>query len=279
MQNTTTINTFYKDLVRDIMTNGTEELNQRTGLKVKILTGINATFDTATDFPLLILRKIPLKLFVAEMVWYLQGVKELDFFQKFSRIWDDFMEDDNTAQSGYGYRWRNHFGRDQVASLISMLQKDNSSRQGVVVTWDANDDGLDSALKKNVPCVPMWVANIVGNKLNLHFVFRSNDVMLGLPHDIAGFALLQHILAQKLDVSVGLLHYSCSHCHIYENHYAQASELLIREIESKLVNLNLPLNTFDRAMDGDETVVIQIFENLKQQYQPLPSLGKMQIAL
>ena len=279
MQNITTINTFYKDLVRDIMTNGTEELNQRTGLKVKILTGINATFDTAIDFPLLTLRKIPLKLFVAEMIWYLQGVKELDFFQKFSRIWDDFMDNDNTAQCGYGYRWKNGLGRDQITGLINMLQADASSRQGVVITWDAKTDGLDSPLQKNVPCVPMWVANIVGDKLNLHFIFRSNDVMLGLPHDIAGFGLLQHILAQKLGVKVGLLHYSCSHCHIYENHYAQAMEILDRKLEPQAIKLILPDNVFERAVDGDELVVAQIFENLKSQYKPLPSLGKMQIAL
>lgn len=280
MQQITTINTFYKNLVTEIMNNGIEETNFRTGYKTKIVTGINATFQPADNFPLLTLRKIPLKLFIAEMIWYLQGVKELDFFQQYSKIWDDFMEEGNVAESGYGYRWRNHFGRDQITSLVNTLIADPSSRQGVVVTWDANNDGLDSAPKKNVPCVPMWVANIVGGKLNLHFTFRSNDVMLGMPHDIAGFAILQAILAQKLNVKIGKLHYSGIHCHIYQNHYAQAGELLKRDLLSdNNIKLALPPKSYERAMAGDLELVSEIYESLKAQYDPLPSLGKMQIAL
>jgi thymidylate synthase len=280
MQKISTINNFYQSIVSEIIENGTEEKNQRTGFKTKIVTGINATFEPANEFPLLTLRKIPLKLFIAEMIWYLQGVKELDFFQQYSRIWDDFMDEGNVAESGYGYRWRNHFGRDQITSLVTMLENDPSSRQGVVVTWDANNDGLDSAPKKNVPCVPMWVANIIGGKLNLHFTFRSNDIMLGMPHDIAGFAILQAILAQRLKVKVGKLHYCGIHCHIYENHYHQAEELIKREQpEQSKIQLHLPLNTYQRAMEGDIDLVNEIFEDLKSQYNPLASLGKMQIAL
>jgi thymidylate synthase len=280
MQQISTINNFYQSLVSEIINHGTEEKNERTNYKTKIVTGINATFEPNAEFPLLTLRKIPLKLFIAEMVWYLQGVKELDFFQQYSRIWDDFMDEGNVAESGYGYRWRNHFGRDQISSLVAMLERDPSSRQGVVVTWDANNDGLDSAPKKNLPCVPMWVANIVGGKLNLHFTFRSNDIMLGMPHDIAGFAILQAILAQRLGVEIGKLHYSGIHCHIYENHYAQAEELIKREQpkESK-IKLHLPANSYERAMAGDLELVNEIFEDLKSQYNPLASLGKMQIAL
>jgi thymidylate synthase len=280
MQQILNINYFYQSLVSEIIHNGIEEKNERTGFKTKIVSGINATFEPAVEFPLLTLRKIPLKLFIAEMVWYLQGVKELDFFQQYSRIWDDFMDEGNVAESGYGYRWRNHFGRDQISSLVAMLERDPSSRQGVVVTWDANNDGLDSAPKKNVPCVPMWAANIIGGKLNLHFTFRSNDIMLGMPHDIAGFAILQAILAQKLGVEIGKLQYSGIHCHIYENHYAQAEELIKRELpEKSKIKLHLPARSYERAMAGDLELVNEIFEDFKSQYNPLASLGKMQIAL
>lgn len=274
----TIFDTFYRDLVKLILEDGIEEYNQRTKLHTKIITGVH--FDIpAANFPLLTLRKMPLKLFVAEQIWYLQGDKELDFFQQFSRIWDDFKEDDNTVTSAYGYRWRKAYARDQIAGLINMLIGDPSSRQGVVVTWDANKDGLDSPRQKNVPCVPMWMANIVGGKLNFHVVFRSNDVMLGLPHDVAGFALLQHILAQRLKVGVGMLHYSVSHAHIYENHYRQAEELINREQEHPEIQLELPADTYERAMTKDFQVVEEIVENLNNQYTPLGSLGKMQIAL
>ncbi len=268
----------YKNIVKDILLNWVEEFNERTWYKTKIKTWIHINLRTE-NFPLLSLRKIPLKLFVAEQIWYTRGEKELDFFQKFSKIWDDFKEEDNTVESGYWYRWRKFFKRDQLDSLIKMLQNERSSRQWVVITWDPNTDWLASIKKKNSPCVPVWVANIVNWELNLHIVFRSNDVMLGLPHDVAGFALLQHIIAQKLWVKVWWLHYTISHAHIYENHYAQAKELISREQEHKNVELKLPENTFDRIYDDWEILVQEIFENLKSQYEPLPSLGKMQIAL
>ena len=271
---------WYQQLVRTILTEGVQEFNLRTGYYTKIITGVAQTFRPAEEFPLLTLRKIPIKLFVAEMIWYLQGTKELSFFQKFSRIWDDFKDDDgNTVSTSYGYRWRSFFARDQIAGLIVLLEKDPSSRHGVVVTWDPNSDGLNSPPKKNVPCVPIWTVNIVGGELHLHFLFRSQDVMLGLPHDIAGFALLQMILAQRLGVKPGLLHYSGSNVHIYENHFKQAEKLLNRHHEHPPVQLVLPENTFTRAEQKDESLVLEIVEQLSSQYQPLPSLGKMPIAL
>jgi thymidylate synthase len=269
----------YKNLVELILNEGVEELNVRTGQKVKIITGVH--FDlNVEDFPALTLRKIPLKLFIAEQIWYLQGDNKLDFFQKFSKIWDDFKEDDNTVESGYGYRWRNYFQRDQLLGLIQLLKKDPSSRQGVVITWDPNTDGLVSRPKKNVPCVPMWEANIVGGKLNMHIIFRSNDVMLGLPHDVAGFALLQHIIAQELGVGLGQLHYTISHAHIYENHYPNAHKLLEREEhEHDEIKLTLPHKSYKRAVAEDEELVEEILADMSAQYHPQPGLGKMQIAL
>jgi thymidylate synthase len=274
----TTFDKEYKALVAKIYNEGFEELNERTGFKTRIITGAHFSFRPE-NFPLLTLRKIPVKLFVAEQVWYLQGDKKLDFFQKFSKIWDDFKEEDNTVESGYGFRWRKFFKRDQIASLINMLEKEPSSRQGVIMTWDPDTDGLDSPKKKNVPCVPMFVANIVNNELNFHVVFRSQDVMLGLPHDVPGFALLQHIIAQKLGKKVGWLHYSISHAHIYENHFKQVEELLSRENDHSEVKLVLPENSYDRAMAKDEKLVEEIVENLMSQYVPLQALEKMQIAL
>ncbi len=271
---------WYQQLVKTILIEGVQELNRRTGYHTKIITGVAQSFRPAEEFPLLTLRKIPVKLFVAEMIWYLQGTKELDFFQKFSRIWDDFKDDEgNTVSTAYGYRWRSFFARDQITGLIELLERDPSSRHGVVLTWDPNSDGLNSPAKKNVPCVPIWTVNLVGGELHLHFLFRSQDVMLGLPHDIAGFALLQMILAQRLGVKPGWLHYSGSNVHIYENHFQQAEELLKRQYEHPPVRLVLPDNSFTRAEQKDEHLVLEIVEQLSSQYKPLPSLGKMPIAL
>jgi len=268
----------YKSIVEDIYKNWIEEYNERTWYKTKIKTWIHISLR-AEDFPLLTLRKIPLKLFIAEQIWYLRWEKELDFFQKFSKIWDDFKEDDNTVESWYWYRWRNFFEKDQMEWLINMLKNEPSSRQWVVMTRDPNSDWLNNPKKKNSPCVPMWVANIVNWELNLHIVFRSNDVMLGVPHDVAWFALLQHIIAQEVWVKVWWLHYTISHAHIYENHYKQAEELISRSHEHKKVKLELPENVYKKIYDEWEETVKEIFENLKSQYEPLESLWKMQIAL
>lgn len=268
----------YKNIVKDIYKNWVEELNQRTWFNTKIKTWIHLDLRVE-NFPILTLRKIPLKLFIAEQIYYLRWEKKLDFFQKFSKIWDDFKEDDNTIESWYWYRWRKFFKRDQIEGLLEMLKNEPSSRQWVVITWDPNTDWLASPKKKNSPCVPMWVANIVNGELNFHVVFRSSDAMLWLPHDVAWFALLQTILSQKLWIKVWWLHFSISHLHIYENHYKQAEELIWRNQKHNSIKLILPENTFDNIFNNWENIVNQIFENLNSQYTPLPSLGKMQIAL
>lgn len=275
----TTFDSLYRDLLEDVLRNGAYEKNARTGLHTRIKTGVHFNLDVGSAFPLLTLRKIPIKLFVAEQIWYLQGEKELSFFQKFSRIWDDFKEEDNTVESGYGYRWRGYFKRDQVASLLEMLRDEPSSRQGVVVTWDPNTDGLASAKRKNVPCVPLWIANIVDGKLNFHVVFRSNDIMLGLPHDVAGFALLLKIVAQHLGVEEGMMHYSISHAHVYENHFSNAEVLLERSNTHPDVTFSLPRNTYERAIQKDEQIVHELLEHIQAVYSPLEGVGRMQIAL
>lgn len=267
----------YKNLLKDVYENWIEEYNERTKLKVKAKTWVHFNLRIE-NFPLLSLRKIPLKLFIAEQIWYLQWTKELDFFQKFSKAWDAFKNEDNTCPS-YWYRWRKYFERDQITSLLNMLKNEPSSRQWVVITWDPKIDWLDAPKQKNVPCVPVWVANIVNGELNFHIVFRSSDIMLWLPHDVAWFALLQYILAQKLWVKVWWLHYSISHLHIYENHYEKAEELLKRENIHENIKLKLPENVYDKVNSDWEQLVEEIFENLNSQYNPLESLWKMQIAV
>ena len=269
----------YQQILKNIMEHGFADKNERTGHICKSLPGQTMQFDLAEGFPLLTLRKIPLKLFVAEQVWFLTGAKKLDFLQKFTRIWDDFAEPDNTISSAYGFRWRKHFGRDQIGMLISLLQKDPTSRHGVVLMWDPADDGLGGTAKKNVPCPYTFTVQIIGGKLCLHLIIRSNDMMLGNPHDVAGFALLAHIFAEKLKIPVGILTVSISNAHIYDIHFDQAKEIISREILHPQIKFNCPKNAFDRAEKGDEELVQEIFRQLKDQYSPQESLGRMKIVL
>ncbi len=270
----------YQNILKDIMENGYAEKNERTGHICKSLPGITIKLDLAKSFPLLTLRQIPLKVFIAEQVWFLMGKRNLDWLQDFTKIWDDFAEENNCVEAAYGYRWRKHFGRDQLLGLIELLQQDASSRHGVILMWDPADDGLSSGTqKKNVPCPYTFTVQIIGGKLCLHLVVRSNDMMLGNPHDTAGFALLAHIMAEKLKVPMGFLTVSISNAHIYDIHFDQAQSIIDRQPTHKPIDFKCPKDALDKAQSGDKELVETIFQSLKSQYHPQASLGRMKIVL
>jgi thymidylate synthase len=271
----------YQDLVKRIMEEGIAEKSERTGHETKTILGAHFSLDIEKDgFPLLTLRKIPIKMFVAEQVWFLAGVrKPEDFLRDFTKIWDEFTNPNDVVTVAYGYRWRKHFGRDQIKLLIDLLKKEPSSRHAVVVTWDPSNDGLSLVKKKNVPCPYTFTVNIVGGRLHLHNIIRSNDVMLGFPSDVAGFAFLQCMLAQKLGVRPGIYSHSISNAHIYDIHYEGAREIIRRKNDHKKIVLTLPKNAFDRAEKKDHKLVEQVLENLAAQYVPLEPIKGLKIVL
>ena len=270
----------YAQILREILENGISEKNERTGHVCHSLPGVTMKFDLEKGFPLLTLRRIPLKVFIAEQIWFLMGHKNLAFLQRFTKIWDDFAEENNCVESAYGYRWRKHFGRDQMGGLLKLLKEDPTSRHGVILMWDPSDDGLiDGTKKKNVPCPFCYTAQIMGGKLCLHLVIRSNDMMLGNPHDVAGFALLAYFLAEKLKVAPGYLTVSISNAHIYDIHEEKAREIVGREIKHGPIPFICPGNALDRAEEGDEGLVDEIFQQIKTSYKPQEKVGKMEIVL
>ncbi len=276
----TNFDKIYQGMIRKIMDEGVEELNARTGHKTKALAGLTFQLDIERDgFPVLTLRKNPLKSPIAEQVWFVQGEKGTDFLRKFTKMWDPFMEEDGTLASAYGWRWRHHFERDQLGSIIELLEKDPTSRHGVVVTWDPKDDGYGGTTKKNIPCPYTFTVNIIGGRLNMHNILRSNDMMLGCPFDTFGFALLQCMLAQRLGVRPGIYTHSISNAHIYDNHYEGAKEIISRTNDHQNITLHLPENSFKRAEAKDENLVGEILANLQSQYNPLPAINGLEIAL
>jgi thymidylate synthase len=203
-----------------------------------------------------------------------------DFVNKFTKIWADFTEEDGTIPAAYGYRWRHAFGRDQLGLLLKHLSGQPGSRHGVVITWDPREDGLGNPeSKKNVPCPYTWTANIISNKLHVHSIVRSNDMMLGCPHDVAGFALLQAILAAKLGVQPGKLTHSISNAHIYDIHYDQAWEIVERKNNHPTVYFEAQPEYFARAEAGDESLVEEINHLLERQYKPMAPIKGMKIVL
>lgn len=274
----TTFDIIYRNLIKKIMDEGVEELNERTGHKTKTLPGLTFQIDLEKDgFPILTLRKQPIKSPIAEQVWFITGDKDTEFLRKYTKMWDEFLEDDGSISSAYGYRWRHHFGRDQLENLILLLEKDKSSRHGVIITWDPRDDGYGGTPKKNVPCPFAFTVNIIGGKLNLHNIVRSNDMMLGCPFDTFGFALLMMTLAQRLNVLPGIYTHSISNAHIYDTHYEGARELINRENDHKNIFPKLPNNVYERAKNKDKNLVDEIFNEFKQNYNPNEQINGLDI--
>ncbi|MFA6514913.1 MAG: thymidylate synthase [Candidatus Paceibacterota bacterium] len=270
----TTFDTIYKNLIKKIIEEGIEELNERTGHKIKIIPGLTFQIDIEKEgFPILTLRKNPIKSPIAEQVWFITGDKDTEFLRKYTKMWDEFIEEDGTITSAYGYRWRHHFGRDQLDQLIKHLTEEPHSRQGVVITWDPSDDGLygkglKATYKKNAPCPFAFTVNIVGGRLHLHNIIRSNDMMLGCTFDTFGFSLLMCALAQKLGVRPGIYTHTISNAHIYDNHYEGALELIKRENNHPNIFPVFPENIYDRAFNKDETLVGEIYESFAPYYHP-----------
>lgn len=266
----------YKEILHRIVADGALELNRRTGVAVRALPGITIQVDLEKDgFPLLSLRKIPMS-FIPEIMWMLSGRKDTTWLSGFTKIWDSFKDKDGTISSAYGYRWRHAFDVDQIDEVIRKLSEDPSTRHGVVQIWDAREDL--TVPQKNVPCPVMFTLNIINGRLNLHLVIRSNDMVLGHPTDIAGFALLNHLFASRLNVLPGVLTVSISNAHIYENQMDAVREILSRESSTKHIRLVLPENAYSRACGLDSELVGELKAAVCG-YTPGPAIKNIPIAL
>ncbi|HET7673407.1 MAG TPA: thymidylate synthase [Candidatus Saccharimonadales bacterium] len=271
----------YRSMLKDLGQKGVKEVNKRTGHETVSLPGMSFSVDLEKDgFPLLSLRKIPVKLFIAEQIWFISGTRKPEIFlRNYTKIWDDFTNPGDVVTVAYGYRWRRHFGRDQLGNLISLLENDKSSRHGVVVTWDPASDGLGGVSKSNIPCPYTFTVNIIGGRLNLMNVVRSNDMILGFPHDVAGFALLQSILAQRLGAKPGVYTHVIANAHVYDTHYSAMDELMKRPVDSEPIKLKLPEDSFLRAENKDDSLVEEIFDKLSSGYEPGEPLKGLKIVL
>lgn len=269
----------YQTALRNILEQGMDQPNPWSGRTPRMLPGVTLRVDAGESFPLLTLRKIPLKLFIAEQLWFLQGSNDPTWLRQFTPAWDAFVESDGTIPAAYGYRWSRHFGRHQINMLIDHLTQNSASRHGVVVTWDPADDGLRVDHRKNIPCPYSFTVNIAGGKLHLHNIIRSNDMILGCPHDAAGFALLQCILAERLGVQPGIYTHSISNAHIYDNHFDAVREIVSRKNQHAPIKLVVPRGGYDRAVKGDVALVQELFDQLKSQYNPMDPIKDIPITV
>lgn len=274
------INVWYTGIISRILAEGSEDANRRTGMKVKALPGVTFETDTGEEgLPLLGLRRIAAKNAVAEQMWFLAGRDNVrDFLSARTRIWDGFAEPDGTVTSAYGHRWRHWFDVDQIEEVLKKLRADPSSRHGVVMMWDPRMDLV--VPQKNVPCPYTFTVGIIGGRLHLHLVVRSNDMVLGFPTDAAGFGWLLMVLAQELGVEPGKYTHSISNAHVYEDHWAAAGEMARRGEAAVFapVLFRLPEHSYERAVALDESLFEETVAAIEAAYRPLEAIKGLTVA-
>lgn len=205
----------YITLLKKCLSEGYIGTNNRTKSPVKFLIGERIAINDSDILPLFFSRRLFLKTAAAELAWTISGSKSPDFIQFYTKIWEKFIVD-NEIQSAYGYRWRNHFDRDQLQECIQSLKKDSSTRQAVVMAWDPMNDGLlNIGNMANVPCPIGFQASIAGNMLHLHVFQRSADLVLGLPYDMLMYSMLNCAMAKSLNILPGKTIFSITNAHIY----------------------------------------------------------------
>lgn len=278
------IDAFYQRQMK-ILREVPKELNTRTGEKVRAMPGVTFRTKILHDgFPLLSLRKLPMS-FIPEQMWFLSGSNKVEWLNRHTKIWDSFAESDGTVTSAYGHRWRHYesdsrsYGVsqiDQLETVLDKLRNDPSSRHGVVLMWQPAEDL--TIKQKNVPCPYTFTLMIIKNRLHLHLVVRSNDMVLGFPTDVAGFALLQCILAQELGIEPGVYTHSISNAHIYSMHDSVVNEMLSREPATGKVSIELPIGSYARACALDDSLITDIKCGITG-YEPKEPITGIKIAL
>lgn len=217
----TSFNRQYLLLLDEIRAEGHIEKNERTGVRIKALAGSRfLSIDLNNSvLPIPGNRRYYPRVAAAEVAWQFLGTKNPEFIMKYApKMWSKFIEDDE-LKAAYGYRWRSHFGRDQLASAINALRKDSTNRQVFISAWDPATDGLGSKGPMNIPCPVGFTLNVVDSKLHCSVFIRSSDVFVGLPYDMMGYALTVDAIAASLELQPGTLNITLAHAHIYEPHW------------------------------------------------------------
>jgi thymidylate synthase len=220
----------YLDLMQRILDHGVEQ-HDRTGVGTRSVFGHQMRFDLAKGFPLVTTKKLHLRSIIYELLWFLNGDTNVRWLQDNKvKIWDEWADENGDLGPVYGKQWRNWETRDgrsvdQISQLIDQLKTNPASRRQIVTAWNPGE--IDRMALAPCHCLfQTWVGN---GKLSLQLYQRSADVFLGVPFNIASYALLTHILAEQAGLAVGEFIWTGGDCHLYSNHMDQAKLQLSRE--------------------------------------------------
>jgi thymidylate synthase len=253
----------YLDLMRHVRNNGATK-GDRTGTGTVSVFGHQMRFDLADGFPLVTTKKLHLRSIIHELLWFLSGDSNIRYLKENGvSIWDDWADENGDLGPVYGVQWRSWptpDGRsiDQVSEIMRQLRETPNSRRIMLSAWNVAEIE-NMALP---PCHCLFQFYVADGKLSCQLYQRSCDIFLGVPFNIASYALLTHMLAQQADLAVGDFVWTGGDCHLYSNHLAQADEQLSRE------PLPLPRLAVKRRPDSVFGYLYEDFEILDYESHP-----------
>jgi thymidylate synthase len=253
----------YLDLLSRILAEGVEQ-QDRTGVGTRSVFGHQMRFDLSHGFPLLTTKKLHIRSILIELLWFLRGDTNIGWLKENKvRIWDEWADEAGDLGPVYGKQWRDWEGPDgrhidQIANLIDLIRRDPGSRRQIVTAWNpAENDRMALA-----PCHCLFQTQVAAGKLHLQLYQRSADVFLGVPFNIASYALLAHMLAQQCDLEPGTFVWTGGDCHLYSNHLDQARLQLTRTPGP------LPQLSIKRKPDAIDQYEYEDFEIIGYEAQP-----------
>ncbi len=219
----------YRDLLAELYNHGRRELNARTGVGITMLPG-GHSFKLALDrLPVPGNRRYWPRVAAVEVAWQLMGTRDPAFvLERAPKLWSKFVED-GSLKTAYGYRWRLHFGRDQLQLAVDELRDNPTNRQLYVSAWDPSTDGLGGPQPKNVPCPVGFSLTRTGRDLHCSVFIRSSDVFVGLPYDVMVYALTTDAVAMSCGLRPASLHVTLAHPHYYDPHAQYVEDCVIGE--------------------------------------------------
>jgi len=249
------MNTAYEDLLRHVQQHGVAKTD-RTGTGTRSVFGHQMRFDLGQGFPLVTTKKVHFKSIALELLWFLRGDRNVRWLQERGvRIWNEWARPDGDLGPVYGVQWRSwptpeggHI--DQIAEVVKQLKTNPDSRRIVVSAWNV----ADLSKMALVPCHAFFQFYVAQGKLSCQLYQRSADLFLGVPFNIASYALLTHMVAQQCDLAVGDFIWTGGDCHIYNDHVAQ-TELQLSRTPYPFPVLHIrrrPDSLFDYAFDDFE---------------------------
>lgn len=256
----------YHELLRHILATGVTKTD-RTGTGTLSVFGYQMRFDLQGGFPLVTTKKLHLRSIIYELLWFLNGDTNIKYLRDNGvTIWDEWADTDGNLGPVYGYQWRSWPGRngetiDQISKVIDQIKNKPDSRRHMVTAWNPAD--VDQMALP--PCHALFQFYVAEGKLSCQLYQRSCDTFLGLPFNIASYALLTHMVAQQCDLQVGDFVWTGGDVHIYSNHLDQVNTQLARE-PYPLPTLNVkrkPSSIFDYQFEDFEILNYQAHPSIK----------------